>query len=92
MSPTAVVYPKLSILSLIALPVINTVSESLNDSELVIIADPPKSDTAKSGNLALASVPEAMLLALVVSVVAEVASPLTAPLLIAILTLAAATI
>ena len=69
--------------------VINTVSLSLNDSEPVCIAAPPKSLTAKSGNLALANVPELILLALVVSVVAEAAKPLTAPLAIAMSTLAA---
>ena len=55
-----------------------------NDSPLVCTADPPKSLTAKSGNLALANVPELMLPASVVSVVAELASPLTCPLDIAI--------
>ena len=56
------------------------------------MADAAKSLTAKSGNLALASVPELMLLALVVSVVAEAAKPLTAELAIAISTLLAAVI
>ena len=67
-------------------------SSLLNDSPLVCIAEPPKSLTAKSGNLALANVPEPMLLAFVVSVVADVANPLTAELAIAISTLLAAVI
>ena len=83
-SPVLVVYPKLVILSFTAAAVINTVSESLNDSEPVCIAASPKSLTAKSGSLALANVPEPILLAFVVSVVAELAKPLTAPLAIAI--------
>ena len=63
---------------------------SANASELSCKAAAAKSLTAKSGSLALANVPELMLLAEVVSVVADAAKPLTAPLAIAISTLLAA--
>ena len=59
--------------SLIAALVISVVSLSANDSELVVKLFAANSDTVKSGNLFALRVPELILLASVVSVVAELA-------------------